>query len=52
MCLNYCVLDFTAHSIISGVDCDSDDDRLDDDDRYDFLRYGTNFEECADKFGD
>ena len=54
MCLHYCVLGFAAHSIISGVDCVSDDDFfLDDDcfmddDRYHFMGYGTYFEECAD----
>ena len=51
MCLRYCVLGFAAHSIISGVDCASDDDCCDDDeDRYDYLGYGTEYEECADEY--
>ena len=52
MCLRYCVLGFAAHSIISGVDCLSVDDCFLDDDGYDFMGYGTDFEECADEFSD
>ena len=52
MCLRYCVLGFAAHSIILGVDCDSDDTCFDEDDRYDFLGCGTDFEGCADQFYD
>ena len=52
MCLCYCILGFTAHSIISGTDYASDDDYLDDEDRYDYLGYGTNYEECADKYSE
>ena len=48
MCLCYGVLGFTTHSIILGVDCVSDDDCFMDDDRYVFMGYGTDFEECAD----
>ena len=48
MCLRYCVLGFAAHSIISAVDCLSDEDYCMDDDHYDFMGYGTNFDECAD----
>ena len=51
MCLCYCVLGFTAHSIISGDDSDFKDAGYDYD-RYDFLGYGTDFEECADEFSD
>ena len=47
MCLRYCILGFAAHSIISGVDCVTDDDYFMDDDNYVFLSYGTDFEECA-----
>ena len=51
MCLCYCVLGFAAHSFISGVDCVSDDDCYDDaEDRYDYLGYGSDFEECADEY--
>ena len=51
MCLRYCVLGFTAHSFILGVDCASDDNCCDgDEDHYDYLGYGTDFEECADEF--
>ena len=47
----YCVLGFAAHSFISGVNCASDDDcYVDDEDRYDFMGYGTDFEECADEY--
>ena len=52
MCLCYCVLGFATHSIISSVDCDSNDDYLDDDDRYDYMGYGTDLEECANEFID
>ena len=52
MCLCYCVLGFVAHSIISDVDCDYDDDRLDDDDRYDYMGYDTDFKEWTDEFYD
>ena len=48
MCLRYYVLGFAAHSNISG---DGEDDGYDYD-RYDFLGYGTDFEECADKLFD
>ena len=48
MCLRYCVLGFAAYSIISGVDCVSNDDCFMDDDRYDFMAYGTDIEDCAD----
>ena len=48
MCLCYCGLGFAAYSIISGVDCISDDDCFMDDDRNVFLGYGTDFEECVD----
>ena len=51
VCLRCCVLGFAAHSIISGIDCASDDDCCDDDeDRYDYLGYGTDYEECADEY--
>ena len=52
MCLRYCVLGFAAHSIISGADCGSDDACLDDDARYDYLGYGTDYEESADEYSD
>ena len=39
MCLRYCTLGFAAHSIISGIDCVSDDDCFMDDDRYVFMGY-------------
>ena len=52
MYLRYCVLGFAAHSFISGIDCASDDDCLDDDDRYDYLGYGTDYEECANEYSD
>ena len=51
MCLCYYVLGFAAYSNISGDDLDGEDDG-DDYDRYDFLGYGTDFEECADEFSD
>ena len=51
MCLHYCVLGFTAHSNISGDDSDCEDDAYDYD-RYDFMGYGTDFEECADELSD
>ena len=44
MCLRYCVLGFPAHSNISGDDSDCEDDGYDYD-RYDFMGYGTDFEE-------
>ena len=51
MCLCYCVLGFAAHSFFSGVDYASDDDCCDDvEDRYDYIGYGTDFEECADEY--
>ena len=51
MCLRYCVLGFAAHSFISGVDYTSDDDcYVDDEDRYDYMGYGIDFEECADEY--
>ena len=45
-----CVLGFAAHSNISGdgSDCDYPSDM----DPYDYLGYGTDFEECADEFFD
>ena len=52
MCLRYCVLGFATHSFISGADCGSDDDCLDDDDCYDYLGYGTDYEESADEYSD
>ena len=53
MCLCYYVLGFAAHSTILGVDCDSEDDCcFDDDNHYDFLGYGIDFEECADELCD
>ena len=52
MCLCCCVLGFTADSFISGTDCASDDDCLDDEDRYDYLGYGTDYEECADEYSE
>ena len=39
-----------AYSFISGTDCASYDDCLDDEDRYDYLGYGTDYEECTDKY--
>ena len=48
MCLRYCVLGFAAHSIISGDDLNYEDDGYDYD-RYDFLGYSTDFDECADE---
>ena len=51
MCLHYYILGFTAHFIISGVDCASDHDCCDDDeDRYNYLGYDTDYEECADEY--
>ena len=51
MCLCYCVLGLASHSIILGVDCASDDDCCDDDeDRYDYLWYGTDYKECAHEY--
>ena len=47
MCLCCCVLGFAAHSNISGDDSDCKDDGYDYD-RYDFMGYGTDLEECAD----
>ena len=44
------LLCITSHSIISGVDCDSDDDYLDDDDHYDYMGYGTDLKKCANEF--
>ena len=53
MCLRYCVLGFAVHSIISGVDCDSEDDCcFDDDDCYDYMGYYTDLVECANVFID
>ena len=52
MCLCYYVLGFVAHSFILGTDCASDDDCLDDEDRYDYLRYGIDYEECADEYSE
>ena len=52
MCLCYCVLGFAAHSIISGVDCDSKDDCCFDEDRNDYMGYGTDLEECANELID
>ena len=51
MYLRYCVLGFAAHSIISGDNSNSEDAGYDYD-RYDFMGYGTDFEECADEFYD
>ena len=51
MCLCYYVLGFATHSNISGDDSDCEDGNYDYD-RYDFLGYGTDFEECADEFSD
>ena len=51
MCLRHCVLGFTAHSIISDDDSNFEDAGYDYD-RYDFLGYDTDFEECAHKFSD
>ena len=51
MCLCCCVLGFAAHSNISGDDSGCEDDGYDYD-HYDFLGYGTDFEECADEFSD
>ena len=45
MCLRYYVLGFAAHSIISDVDCASDDE-----DHYDYLGYSTDYDECADEY--
>ena len=52
MCLCCCVLGFAAHSFISGTDCASDDDCLDDEDRYDYLGYGTDYDEYADEYSE
>ena len=51
MCLCYYVLGFAAHSNISGDDSDCEDDNYDYD-RYDFLGYGMDFEECANELSD
>ena len=50
MCLRYRILGFTAHSIISGVDCDFEYECLDEDDRYDCMGYDTDFEEFVNEF--
>ena len=50
MCLRYCVLGFAAHSIISGTGNASNDDCLDDEDRYDYMGYGSDYEGCDDDF--
>ena len=42
----------TAHSIIIGDDSGSEDACYDDDDHYDFMGYGIDFEECANQFYD
>ena len=52
MCLCYYALGFVAHSIILGVDRDSDDNCFMDDDHCDFLGYGIDFEECINEFCD
>ena len=44
------VLGFAAHSIISGTDSDAKD--CFEDDRYDSLGYGSNFEEFLAKCSD
>ena len=51
MCLRYCILGFATRFIISGDDLDYEDTGYDYD-RYDFLGYGTDFEECADELSD
>ena len=50
MRLCYCILGFTAHSIISGGD--SDCDYPSNVDLYDYLGCSMDFEECADKYLD
>ena len=52
MCLCYCVLGFAAHSFISGTDCASEDDCLDDEDQYDYLGYDTDYEGYADEYSE
>ena len=52
MCLYYCILGFIAHFIILGVDCDSDDDCCFDEDRYNYMGYGTDLEEWANELID
>ena len=52
MYLRYCVLGFAAHSFISGTDYAFDDDCLDDEDRYDYLGYDTDYEECANEYSE
>ena len=45
------VLGFAAHSIISGYASDDTDDAVpDDEDRYDCLGYGSDFEEFLDEY--
>ena len=44
------VLGFAAHSIISGID--SDTEVCSEDDRYDSLGYGSNFEEFFAEWSD
>ena len=51
MCVRYYVLGFAAHSIISGDDSNYEDVWYDYD-RYDFLGYGMDIEECADELSD
>ena len=51
VCLCYCVLGFAAHSNISGDDSDCEDFGCDYD-RYDFMGYDMDLEECADEFFD
>ena len=48
MCLRYCVLGFAARFIISSVD--SDREYPFDVDPYDYMGYGTDFEESADEY--
>ena len=48
MCLCYCVLGFAAHSNISGDDSDCEESGCNYD-RYDFMGYGTDLEEWAER---
>ena len=46
------VLGFTAHSIILGTDSDAEDEVPDDEDQYDSLGYGSDFEEFLEDYFD
>ena len=50
VCLCYCVLDFAAHSFFSGNDSANEADGFCEEDRYDSLGYGLDFEEFLMSF--